>query len=108
MIKSDFILNVCENRGNRRVWIEGKRLADVGIQRGAEYVKTFDFERKILSLDFAPMMDAKTSKVAGTDARPIIDICSKSVTQFMADAETYSVQIFVKGNGIAIDIRPGV
>lgn len=81
------------NRGNSRVWLEGSKLLAAGILPGMEYVKSFNIGLNLLTLDFAPMGGAKTNRVAGTADRPILDICSKAVSQFANGAKTYNATI---------------
>lgn len=78
----------CFNRGNARIWLEGSRLANIGIGRGRPYVKRY--ADSVLFLDFAPDADGRKVKVAGTDTRPIIDICSAEITRFLDGADSYS------------------
>ena len=93
-----YTLNVCQNRGNSRVWLEGSKLESAGIFRGMEYIKLFRPDNNLLTLDFATRDGDRKSRVAGTDSRPIIDICSKAITDFMGEATHYQVSI-VSGAG---------
>ncbi len=95
---------VAKNRGNDRVWIEGNRLLDAGIERGAEY------QQRVLPdhivLDFAPTPDGgRIKRVAGSDKRPIIDINSAVITRFMAGAEHYTASFDNTGNAPVITIQ---
>lgn len=95
------VYKVCFNRGKARVWIEGNRLASNGIARGAVYVKRFvkSDSDTTLFLDFAPDADGRKVRVAGTDARPIIDICSAEITDFLSGAESYRATFNADANG---------
>ena len=101
IIKSDPIkldshtYKVCFNRGNARVWIEGKRLTDNGIANGLKFVKSVNDHGIILK--FLPSdYEGKSHKVAGTIERPIIDLNGKYLTKFFGNAENYKVT-FWKG-----------
>jgi|TARA_R100000084_G_scaffold105003_1_gene62088 hypothetical protein len=86
---------VCYNRGNARIWIEGKRLIDNGIYNGLKFVKSVN-EYGII-LKFLPAeYEGKSHKVAGSVERPIIDLNGKYLTKFFGDAENYKVT-FWKG-----------
>lgn len=99
----DFKLNVCENRGNKRIWIEGARLLEMGLNRGATYEKFYGDSGIVLLFHSD---DSAKSKVAGTAVRPIIDICNKSVSAVMGDAVQYSVTHSVNMNLVSLLIAP--
>lgn len=86
---------VCFNRGNARIWIEGKRLTDNGITNGLKFVKSvndYGIVLKFLPSDY----EGKSHKVAGSVERPIIDLNGKYLTKFFGNAENYKVT-FWKG-----------
>ena len=85
----DKVLRVARNRGNARVWIERGNLLRAGIQNGARFV--FRVEGSAIVLDFDPgsFGEDRPRKVAGTPARPIVDICNRAVSAFMGDATHY-------------------
>tara|TARA_R100001129_G_scaffold57437_3_gene39578 strand:+ start:33 stop:449 length:417 start_codon:yes stop_codon:yes gene_type:complete len=88
---------VCFNRGNARIWIEGKRLIDNGIYNGLKFVKSvneYGIVLKFLPSDY----EGKSHKVAGSVERPIIDLNGKYLTKFFGDTENYKVT-FWKGLG---------
>lgn len=88
---------VCYNRGNARIWIEGKRLIDNGIYNGLKFVKSvneYGIVLKFLPSDY----EGKSHKVAGSVERPIIDLNGKYLTKFFGNAENYKVT-FWKGLG---------
>ena len=65
------------NRGIRnRVWIEGKRLSANGFNRGTRYRKITSENKIILVIDSNGSLG-----VAGTDTRPIIDMCGQNVAE---------------------------
>lgn len=71
------LYTVRANRGRARIWIEGSRLAGAGFAHGARY--NVMATANILALTLA---DDGARKVAGAAARPIIDICGRSVAPF--------------------------
>lgn len=106
------IYRVGENRGKKRMWIEGRVLKDMGVTRGSKYsrtIKTFAGET-FLELAFdgeGPLT------VAGTEDRPIIDMCGKWVSEFVGDFTHYRSAFFPStsklgaGTNMAmIEIRP--
>ena len=84
---------IAHNRGKPRVWIEGKFLLDSGIHRGMKFDKIFpdpkDPEQDML-LDFTS--NGKHT-VAGTDARPIIDLNGNYLNQIFKDCTHYTAEI---------------
>jgi hypothetical protein len=96
MISNSKTLNVCENKGNKRVWIEGAFLSDNGITRGMRVRREVTRDSIVLHLD-----SEGKQKIAGTDARPIIDLCGAYVTAFMGNAARYTATI--KENKIVIE-----
>ena len=80
--------NIGSNRGQARVWIEGNALAVNGWTKGMPYERILSGNKFLLS---------KTSKgklkVAGTDVRPILDLCGAYVTKALQGFEKVSVSI---------------
>ncbi len=98
------------NRGQRRVWLEGRRLLDAGWTRGTLLSKNVDADRILLTPvsaeEFAQLGGRARCRVAGTVERPIIDLSGAWVTKFMGDAEEVRVQIGrVLGNPVMIITR---
>ncbi len=85
------------NRGQRRVWLEGKRLLDAGWTRGMLLSKTVDSDRILLAPvsadEFAELGGRSRCRVAGTVDRPIIDLSGAWVTKFMGGADEVRIQI---------------
>ena len=79
---------IAHNRGKPRVWIEGKFLLDNGINRGMKFDKVFpdpkdenqDMLQDCLQLSFTS--NGKHT-VAGTAARPIIDLNGNYLNQIL-------------------------
>ena len=87
------------NKGNRRIWIEGNRLAAIGATKGATFSRTMNPDGTMqLQIGSAH----KGHRIAGNADRPIIDLCGQWVTRFMGSAQTFTVT-FSKG---AILIAP--
>lgn len=82
------------NRGQLRLWIEGKVLTDAGFTKGQRY----DMEPIPNGYQLVLRPEGKR-KVAGTDSRPIIDINSTAKLERFGE----SVRIRDLGNG-TIDI----
>lgn len=90
---------VCQNRGKARIWLEGSRLAEIGIKPGMPYVKRFLPELDCLYLDFGKLDHGKPIKVSGTDSRPVIDICSREITDWLDGATHYAVEFAIMSDG---------
>jgi hypothetical protein len=89
------------NRGNARVWIEGDILKTNGFRHGRrfkrvmiDYTAICDGQKRnapVMSLQFADVKDTdkRKGKIAGTAARPIVDLNGKFLTEFMDGATHY-------------------
>jgi len=76
--------NTCKNKGNCRVWIEGQRLIDAGWDNGDRFNKAIS--EGVLTL--VKVEDGR-HKVAGTPARPIIDLNGKYLNPLLEGAPRY-------------------
>ena len=87
------------NRGNARIWIEGDTLALNGFHHGRRFkrvmVATIGSNAPKLTLQFADVRDSDKGKgkIAGTAARPIVDLNGRYVSQFL-DGATHYVATF--------------
>ena len=108
-----FTLKSGTNKGNRRIWIEGRRLLDAGLTRGT---KLYRFERmhgvegiQLSTMQYNTPKPKGKHTVAGTSDRPIIDLCGKWVSEFVGDHTHVEISIHhVTGpyEAIQINIRP--
>ena len=92
--------NIGANRGNPRIWLEGKFLLNEGWTRGTEY--RCRFEDGWIVYDKSLDSEGRLRKVAGTNLRPIIDTNSKKITESFGDAERVLVCVTYHN----ISIRP--
>lgn len=77
-----------KNRGNRRIWLEGKSLAVAGWNKGDRY------DRVIANGQICLMKHPTGArKVAGTTDRPIIDLAGKWVTEWAATSDRVAVHV---------------
>jgi len=93
------LYKVCTNKGNKRIWIEGKILINAGFTSGMTFAKSITDDAVILSFTD----DKPQHKIAGTEQRPIIDLCGKYLTAFFGDATQYKAAF----NGQTITITKG-
>ena len=80
------------NRGNPRLWLEGKLLLDNGFTHGLRYTVTrhgneFSLDCLTITLD-----TSGARKIAGTPQRPIIDINGAKVLQCLAHGDTVQIE----------------
>ena len=101
----EFTLKSGSNKGNRRMWIEGSRLADAGLRKGQPLVRVMN-EDGSLTLTTAPEAVGKRHKIAGTSARPILDLCGMWVTKFIGNRPNFHVQILRSESRTDIIIKP--
>tara|TARA_R110002074_G_scaffold356800_1_gene529054 strand:- start:287 stop:622 length:336 start_codon:yes stop_codon:yes gene_type:complete len=69
---------VGKNRGHNRVWIEGTMLLSFGFTRGLSFSRTMRDDKMILVQE----PEGKHT-VAGTEARPIIDLNGKYLDELL-------------------------
>jgi DNA (cytosine-5)-methyltransferase 1 len=92
-------VNPGSHRGNRRLWLEGLRLADAGFKRGATYRFTPIPEMFAGTLDLCKP-GGHTHTVSGRerkgkgDEKPIVDINSKELTELLEGIETVRVMYY--------------
>ena len=83
------------NRGNARIWIEGDILKANGFHHGRRFrrimVATIGSNAPALTLQFADVQDTDKGKgkIAGTPARPIVDLNGRYVSEFLDGASHY-------------------
>ena len=87
-----FTLKSGTNKGNRRIWIEGNRLADLGLTRGRTLTRTM-LDDGTMNLTTGAGANGKRHRIAGTAERPILDLCGKWVTEFMGDYTHFEVEV---------------
>ena len=80
--------NIGSNRGNSRVWIEGKSLANESWNKGTRYKRIETANGWELVRD-----DNGPLKIAGGDNRPVIDLCGAYVGKTLAGFEKVTVKI---------------
>jgi DNA (cytosine-5)-methyltransferase 1 len=81
-------VKVGDNRGRRRVWLEGKRLIGFGFHHQAAYTVTYADGIVIARVAEGT---ADSRKVAGSEKRPILDICSNKVGVALGGADRADV-----------------
>lgn len=95
-----------ENKGTRRIWLEGKRLADAGIMPGSTYIVSFDDETKSISIDIQPGGPRKVSRKKRGDMEiPVIDIQSKQLSELFGE-NIERVQAIITDGKITVTIHP--
>jgi|TARA_R110000851_G_scaffold211779_1_gene364456 hypothetical protein len=67
---------VGSNRGHKRVWIEGPMLLNIGFKKGIVFSRVMHEELKYVTMELTADPFGK-HKIAGTEARPIIDLNGK-------------------------------
>ena len=91
-----FTLKSGTNKGNRRIWIEGNRLADLGLTRGRTLTRVMenaDIGPDTMTLTTNPRSEGKRHRIAGTSERPILDLCGKWVSAFIGDHTHFEVDV---------------
>ncbi len=99
-----FKSKVTQHRGNSRVWIEGPNLSNHGFHYHTEYFVEFLTTGQInMYLSQPSGVPCSKRRVSGrkragqTEFHPIIDLCSKRVTQTLKGAEYVTITISDSG-----------
>ena len=102
------ILKSGTNKGNRRIWIEGKALTSTGFVRGVLLIKPMKNKKVVLTKDGELILTKTTDQklknhtIAGTTTRPILDLCGGWVTAFMAG----KARVLITISSTTITIKP--
>ena len=100
LVESGYTVTVGANRGTSRIWLEGKKLAEYGWNKGTHF-NTLITEG---GLTYSKSDDNfKNRIVAGTETRPIIDTNSKKLNEFCNTGD--SVQVVITNNHITITLK---
>lgn len=91
------------NKGNRRVWIEGKVLLDMGWTRGTRLHRRVvaDIVRCGRDSLVLARLDGQ-HRVAGTDKRPIIDLNGKYLNDLFGSRTHFLAYFHPNGESIVI------
>jgi hypothetical protein len=105
------ILKSGTNKGNRRVWIEGRWLLDHGFACGQKFYLIFSESdsQQYLYLSFVDSdytESKRLHKIAGTALRPIIDLNGKYLNDLFGNNTHFGIQKITSGEYIHIKITP--
>jgi len=118
LVMAQFTLKSGENRGNRRIWIEGSRLSSHRLPWGTELnriqlsddtlvlttIPADQLNQSYLSHPELPIKVIRTHTVAGKPSRPVIDLCGKWVTRFMNGCTHFNATITRCQHGVSMTI----
>lgn len=88
---------VTEQRGQKRLWLEGGRLEKAGFAHGEAFVSVLDVERRTLTLELHFMGDRQVSgrKRKGSDTyTPILDLCNAEIARLVGTGERVKVTYY--------------
>lgn len=93
-----------DHRGNKRIWLEGKRLSLIGFNRYEPYSTELDEENTMIILRLDPDGDKKVAgRKRGEREIPILDLGNEKITKMLGDAERIRA-IFSEGK-IVIEVH---
>jgi DNA (cytosine-5)-methyltransferase 1 len=98
---------VGDHRGQRRLWLEGGRLAAAGFEAGQRYHVVFDVDARTIALELDPKGDRQISgrrRVGQTKATPILDLAGADVTDIVGEAG--SVRALIAKSRIVFTLHP--
>ena len=88
---------VTEQRGQKRLWLEGGRLERAGFAHGEAYITVLDVERRTLTLELHFMGDRQVAgrkKKGGETYTPILDLCNAEVAHMVGSCEKVKVSYY--------------
>ena len=97
-ILKEKIFKVGENRGKKRIWIEGKFLLDAKLNRGWRFDKqSYSNDENGIEKRYMMLTPNKNGQhmIAGSDTRPIIDLNGKYLNDLFDGFSHYKVEIFL-------------
>lgn len=98
---------VGEHRGQRRLWLEGGRLAAAGFEAGQRYHVVFDMDSRTIALEMSPNGDRQVSgrrRVGQDKPTPILDLAGADVTDIVGEAG--SVRAVIEKGRIVFTLHP--
>jgi DNA (cytosine-5)-methyltransferase 1 len=75
------------HKGNKRLWLEGKRLLDHNFIKDKRY--SISYDRNFVMIEFK---EDGTHKINGTVKLPIIDICNRKLGYSFPNCERVEVE----------------
>ena len=98
-------LVVGENKGQKRIWLEGRKLIESNFNPGCNIRVVVDNSSKEITIE----LDEQSGRVVSSRikrgvAQPIIDICNNSITQMFKSIRKIKA-VFLK-NKIIITVHP--
>lgn len=88
---------VTEQRGQRRIWLEGGRLEKAGFAYGEAFTSTLNLDTKTLTLELHFMGDRQVSgrKRKNQDGyTPILDLCNADIAELVGGGERVRVAFY--------------
>lgn len=86
------------HRGNKRIWLEGKRLGDIGFTRGQTYSVLFNKENKKMVLSLDPDGPKKVSgRKRGEKEIPILDLGNAEITEMYSEVSRIRATFMTTG-----------
>lgn len=88
--------SVTEQRGVKRLWLQGLRLQESGFGKGDRYRVDYDLDSELLHIVADPNGDRVVSgRKRGERLEAIVDICNASVVEFAGDAVRVRADFFI-------------
>ncbi len=86
------------HRGNKRIWLEGKRLGDIGFLRYATYDTIINKKEKKIVLTLSPQGGKKVSgRNRNGKEIPILDIGNIEITGMLSNVEKITAKFYTSG-----------
>jgi DNA (cytosine-5)-methyltransferase 1 len=93
------------HKGGRRIWLEGKRLADAGFSAGVRYTLHCDRESRSVTIELTDGAHVVSSRQSSGRPTPVIDICNQDLKELFGDGVD-RIKVIIEQGFIGITIHP--
>jgi DNA (cytosine-5)-methyltransferase 1 len=96
---------LADHRGAKRVWLEGRRLADAGFVPGVRYRLGLDHVARAITLELTDGKHVVSRKRVGEREIPVVDICSRDLAALFGD-QVERLRVEISERCIRLTVHP--
>ncbi len=97
-------LKLSENRGHKRAWLEGRRLADAGFIPGVRYDVSIDTSTQVLTIRISDGHRIVSRKKVSTGEVPVIDLNNSDLDALFGKVSR--IRAIIRDHSIEVTIHP--
>jgi DNA (cytosine-5)-methyltransferase 1 len=97
-------LKLSQNRGHKRVWLEGRRLADAGFLPGIHYGISINEATKALTICISGGHRVVSHKKTGSGDVPVIDLNNSELDGLFG--EVSRIKVVIRNKSIEVTVHP--